>query len=73
LPAPRGRQPQEIAALLERVRDQDREEPFWRGVERLEASGGRVALDFHTPRDPRLQRVGEVDVACHLYGTTDGP
>jgi peptide/nickel transport system ATP-binding protein len=72
-PAPRGRQPQELAALLERIRDQDREEPFWRGVERLEPSDGRVALDFHTPREPRLQTAGKVDVACHLYGVTDGP
>jgi oligopeptide/dipeptide ABC transporter ATP-binding protein len=71
LSAPRGRQPQEIVGLLERIRDEDEEEPFWRGVERLDTSDARVALDFHPPRDPLLQPVGEVRVACHLYGSTD--
>ena len=37
---------EEVVALLERIRAEDPEEPFWRGVERLEASGAHVALDF---------------------------
>jgi peptide/nickel transport system ATP-binding protein len=67
-PPPRGRQPEDIVALLERIRSEEPEEPFWKGVERLEGSDGHVRLDFHPPDEPRLEQVGEVDVACHLYG-----
>ena len=65
--AARGRQPEEVVALLERIRAEDPAEPFWRGVKRLEASGSHLALDFQQPDDPRLEPVGDVDVACHLY------
>ena len=70
LPAPRGRRPEDVVALLERIRAEDPAEPFWRGVERLEARGTRTEVDFHNPQDPRLEPVGGVEVACHLYGTT---
>jgi oligopeptide/dipeptide ABC transporter ATP-binding protein len=70
LPPPRGRRPAEIVALLERIRSEESGEPFWQGVERLEASESHVELDFHLPRDPRLEKVGDVDVACHLYTET---
>src|SRR5207302_861136 len=53
IPAPRGREPQEVVALLERIRSEDPQEPFWRGVERLATDGTHVALDFHTPQEPR--------------------
>jgi len=69
--APRGRQPEEVVALLERIRAEDPQEPFWRGVKRLEASGTHVALDFQVPQDPRLQPVDDVSVACHLYGVPE--
>jgi peptide/nickel transport system ATP-binding protein len=67
LSAPRGRQPAEVVELLRRIQAEDPEEPFWRGIERLEADGSHVKLDFHVPREPQLERVGDVDVACHLY------
>ena len=67
LPATRGRKPQEIVDLLDRIRAEDPQEPFWKGVKRLEASGSHVALDFHLPEEPLLEPVGDVDVACHLY------
>jgi peptide/nickel transport system ATP-binding protein len=67
LPSPRGRRPEEVVALLERIRAEDPEEPFWRGVERLEASDTHVSLDFHEPREPRLEPVGDAEVSCHLY------
>jgi peptide/nickel transport system ATP-binding protein len=67
LAAPSGRKPEEIVALLERIRAENPEEPFWRGVERLEPTGTKMELDFHVPEEPKLERVDEVDVACHLY------
>jgi peptide/nickel transport system ATP-binding protein len=69
--ASRGRRPEEVVALLERIRAEDPEEPFWRGVDRLEATGSHVALDFQLPYDPRLQPVDDVSVACHLYGVPE--
>jgi oligopeptide/dipeptide ABC transporter ATP-binding protein len=71
LAASRGREPREVVALLDRIRAEDPEEPFWRGVDRLEASGTHVALDFQAPQDPRLQPVDDVSVACHLYGVPE--
>jgi peptide/nickel transport system ATP-binding protein len=68
LPAPRGRRAEDVVALLQRIRAEDPEEPFWRGIERLEAVGSRTEIDFHAPVEPRLEPVGEVEVACHLYG-----
>ena len=70
LPAPRGRETSETLGLLQRIRAEDPQEPFWRGVERLEESGSHVKLDFHLPKDPQLEPVGDVDVACHLYDET---
>jgi peptide/nickel transport system ATP-binding protein len=67
LSAARGRKPEEIVALLERIRAEDPEEPFWRGVERVQADASHVKLDFHAPHEPRLERVDEVEVSCHLY------
>lgn len=71
LPAQRGRSPQEIVALLERIRSQTPDEPFWRGVARLEATRTHAELDFHPPREPRLEPVGEVEVACHRYDAAE--
>ncbi|HKC77176.1 MAG TPA: ABC transporter ATP-binding protein, partial [Gaiellaceae bacterium] len=69
LPAPRGRKPADIVALLERIRREEPDEPFWRGIERLEAADTQLKLDFHMPKEPQLERVGEVEVSCHLYDT----
>jgi oligopeptide/dipeptide ABC transporter ATP-binding protein len=63
----RGRDAGELLALLESVRDEDPEEPFWRGVRRLAAAEGRVEVEFHEPRTPRLLAHGDVEVECHLY------
>jgi peptide/nickel transport system ATP-binding protein len=62
-----GRKAADIAALLDRIRDEDPEEPFWRGVERIGTDELNVNIDFHEPRVPQLEPVGEVDVSCHLY------
>lgn len=69
LPAPRGRQAEEVVALLRRIQAEDPGEPFWRGIERLEAVGTRTEVEFHAPQEPRLEPVGKVEVACHLYDT----
>jgi oligopeptide/dipeptide ABC transporter ATP-binding protein len=57
----------EVAALLEAARDDDPAEPFWRGVRQISEDRGRVDIEWHEPREPRLRDVGGVEVECHLY------
>jgi hypothetical protein len=66
LPAKSGRGA-ELHALLDGERAENPEEPFWRGVKRLEQAGDAVEVEFHEPIEPRLLPAGEVDVQCHLY------
>jgi peptide/nickel transport system ATP-binding protein len=63
-----GHGAEEMLALLERVRAEAPDEPFWRGVRRLEAVDGQLELDFHEPQTPQLVSAGGVDVECHLFG-----
>jgi peptide/nickel transport system ATP-binding protein len=67
VPAPRGGSPSEVLGLLERVRSDEPNEPFWSGVDDLRPLADHVAVHFHEPLEPHLRRVGEVDVACHLH------
>ncbi len=54
-------------ALLHRIKAENPEEPFWKGVAALEEDGNGVRVEFQQPTDPALRRVGDVDVACVLY------
>jgi oligopeptide/dipeptide ABC transporter ATP-binding protein len=62
-----GRSSAEIAALLERIREDDPEEPFWRGVCRISANDGYVGIELNEPYAPRLLPVSGVQVECNLY------
>ena len=62
-----GHSSAEIAALLERIREDDPEEPFWRGVRRISANDGYVDVELNAPYAPRLLPVGGVQVECNLY------
>lgn len=53
--------------LLERIRAEDREERFWRGVTGIEVEGRSVRVDFHPATDPALRPAGGVEVACVHY------
>ena len=57
----------DVRALVERLRAADPDEPFWRGVRSIEDGDGEVRLVFSDGRDPSLQPVDQVQVACHLY------
>ncbi len=67
LPAGPEASPGDVVALLERVRAEDPDEPFWKGVRSIDgtASGARVV--FHDGIDPPLLPEGRVEVACHLW------
>jgi peptide/nickel transport system ATP-binding protein len=67
LDPPRGRSADDMVSSSSGSRSEAPDEPFWKGVRRLEAVGGRLELDFHEPHDPKLRRSGDVEVACHLF------
>jgi oligopeptide/dipeptide ABC transporter ATP-binding protein len=63
----RARLKGEALGLLEGMRDESPEEPFWKGVRRMAAEDGRAAIEMHEPVEPRLLSVDDVQVECHLY------
>ena len=67
IPAGRSSDTEGLVKLLGSVRDEAPDDPFWRGVERVEASDGGVEVEFREPRVPRLIPQGDVEVECHLY------
>jgi oligopeptide/dipeptide ABC transporter ATP-binding protein len=67
LPVPRDARPEEVVAMLERMRAENPSEPFWSGVDRIDAASDKVEVAWREPLDPRLLPVEEVEVACHLY------
>jgi oligopeptide/dipeptide ABC transporter ATP-binding protein len=62
----RGKGPA-LLELLERMRAEAPEEPFWRGIRSLTAADGHVDVEWHPPVQPRLLRAGAGQVECHLY------
>ena len=57
----------EVRALLDRIRSEDAEEPFWSGVTNIEPDRNGVEVQFQPADAPQLRRAGGVDVACVLY------
>ncbi|MGH3094790.1 MAG: oligopeptide/dipeptide ABC transporter ATP-binding protein [Streptosporangiales bacterium] len=62
-----GRTGGDIVALLDKIREEDPEEPFWRGVDSIDEEADGVHVRFHRGKDPGLRPAAPVDVACHLY------
>ncbi|MDQ4007434.1 MAG: ABC transporter ATP-binding protein [Actinomycetota bacterium] len=67
VPAGSGRSGEDVAAMLERIRTEDPEEPLWKGVREMRAGDHGADVDFYDGEDPALRRAGGVEVACHLY------
>ncbi len=59
--------PTETRRVLDAIRAEDPEEPFWRGVESVDDTDRGVRLHLHESTDPALRRAGGVEVACVLY------
>ena len=62
-----GRGGEELAARLRAIRDEQTDEPLWRGVTEIAASGGHATVAFQEGTDPGLLLTGGVEVACHLH------
>ena len=57
----------QVEQLLQRIREENPDEPLWQGVDRIEGTGDGVTVHFHESEDPPLRRAGGVEVACVLY------
>jgi oligopeptide/dipeptide ABC transporter ATP-binding protein len=58
----------DLHAILERVRTEDPDEPFWTGVKSMTPDADGVEIVWNERREPLLVRSGPVEVECHLYG-----
>lgn len=68
LPAASGHSGEDVARLIEKVREDAPDDPFWTGVRETNTEPGGVRFEFVDGTDPGLNRVNEVDVACLLHG-----
>jgi oligopeptide/dipeptide ABC transporter ATP-binding protein len=67
VPAGSGTDPGELLALLEKIRSEMPDEPFWRGVKTMEAETHGVRVVFEPGIDPPLYDAGDSRAACLLY------
>jgi len=58
---------EDLLAVLEKIRQEDPDEPFWSGVESMTAGEKHVDVEWWEPVEPRLLPSGDVQVECHLY------
>jgi peptide/nickel transport system ATP-binding protein len=72
LPAAGGCSGADVVHLLEKVRAESPDEPFWTGVARIEAGDREADVSFRDGVDPVLTRSGRSEVACLLYPGADG-
>ena len=67
LKAGSGRSGSDVLSLLEAIRADDPDEPFWTGVKTMQADDGHLVLEWHEPVPPRPLPEEHVTVECHLY------
>jgi len=67
LPAAPGGSGEEAIEVLEAMRAEVPDDPFWKGVAEREVVEAGVRLRFHEPIDPRPVEAGAVTVRCHLH------
>ncbi len=58
---------EDLRAVLEKIRKEDPDEPFWSGVKSMTADEKHVEVEWWEPVAPRLLPSGQVEVECHLY------
>ena len=67
LKAGAGKAGAELVALLESIRDETPDAPFWKGIRRIAADGQFAHVEWHEPIAPRPLDQGDTTVECHLY------
>jgi peptide/nickel transport system ATP-binding protein len=67
LPAASGHSGDEVKGVLDSLRADAPEDPFWKGVAGLQAETGGVRVRFGENLVPRDLEQGKAHVRCHLY------
>jgi oligopeptide/dipeptide ABC transporter ATP-binding protein len=67
LPAASGSDGTAVREILDALRSDAPDDPFWKGVREIETRAEGVALFFHDPLEPRPVKAGEAQVLCHLH------
>jgi peptide/nickel transport system ATP-binding protein len=62
-----GKDPAALLAMLEKLRDDEPDEPLWKGVKEMRADSGGVRVRFEDGIDPVLYETGASRAACLLY------
>ena len=57
----------EVARIVERLRADAPEDPFWKGVAETVVEDRAIVIHFHDGLDPRDLEVGDSRLQCHLY------
>jgi peptide/nickel transport system ATP-binding protein len=57
----------QVHGILDQIRAEAPEDPFWNGVASLDEESDGLHVRFHQGEDPALRRASGVDVACVLY------
>jgi oligopeptide/dipeptide ABC transporter ATP-binding protein len=67
LPAASGHSGSDVKGVLDAMRADEPEDPFWKGVTALEVEPGGVRVRFHEGLVPRDVEAGASCVRCHLH------
>jgi peptide/nickel transport system ATP-binding protein len=67
LKAGSGKTGADIVVLLESIRGESPDAPFWKGVRRIAANGQFADVELYEPIAPRPLEQGDSTVECHLY------
>ncbi|MQA75119.1 MAG: ATP-binding cassette domain-containing protein [Solirubrobacterales bacterium] len=67
LPAGPGHTDEEALGVLEAMRAEAPDDPFWKGVAELQPDGSGARVRFHEPLVPRDLEVDGARVECHLH------
>jgi len=57
----------EVAEIIERLRIDAPDDPFWKGVAAIDTEGPAVSIRFHEGIEPRDVQEGPSRLQCHLY------
>ena len=57
----------EVSEVVERLRADAHEDPFWKGVAETKMENGALSIRFHDGLDPRDVKSGSSTLQCHLY------
>jgi oligopeptide/dipeptide ABC transporter ATP-binding protein len=62
-----GHTADEVADIVERLRADAPDDPFWKGVAKIGVEDGAVAVKFREGIEPRDVESGSSTLQCHLY------